>query len=279
MKMRKFDKPPLILLGRFKGFLFCILLLTGSFAYSQGQANIEVDATFNGGVGNEQGAVPARFRVFMSGVITNVPRTINYTIGGTTDNGADYTTLTGQLFLPMGTGQGFIDILTTDDNFVEGAETVTLTLTASTDIPATYTLPPVNQRSQTITINDNDTGIISMDTTGPQYRPETNEGGGTSGQFRVQSTQPKGRLLVFTVSFTISGTAAGTDFTLTGAVDGTGTMIPYPSGEQTQFRNINVVALDDLDPEDDETVIMTLVSTSRPDLFTIDAANNSATVT
>ncbi|MGI9552182.1 MAG: gliding motility-associated C-terminal domain-containing protein [Aurantibacter sp.] len=274
MKMRKFDKLPLTLSSRLKGFLFCVLFLTGFSVYSQGQANIEVDATFNGGAAKEQGAVPARFRVFMSGVITNVARTINYTVTGSAGP-ADYTALTGQLFLPMGTGEGFIDVTgINDDNVVEGLENVTVTLIAGVN----YTLDPiVANRTATLALEDNDTAIVSINAT----TATTNEGSGPNGQFRVELTNPKGVNINLTVSFTISGsagTSANGDFNLTGAVNPAGTLVTFPIGESTDFKNVNVVALNDLIPEDDETVIMTLTGTNNA-LFTIHATNNSDTVT
>ena len=275
MKMkRKNCKCPINFADRLKKTIFFSILLLGLSAQAQ-QANIEV-------VNNpamEQGQVPGRFRVFLTGVIIiSIDRTINYTVGGTSGAG-DYAALPGQVFIPAGSLEAFIDVTgINDDNLVEGDETIEVTLTAGFN----YTLPPIADRTKSITLLDNDTAVISMDTIGPEYRPETNEAGGQTGQFRVQMTQSKDAPLDFDLNISITGTATidnGMDFTLTGAIDGTGTIIPFPAGQQIQFRNINVVPLDDLDPEDDETVIMTLVSTSRPDLFTIDPANNTATVT
>ncbi|MEO9893244.1 gliding motility-associated C-terminal domain-containing protein, partial [Aurantibacter sp.] len=125
--------------------------------------------------------------------------------------------------------------------------------------------------------------VISMITSGSEFRPNVNEdGSGQNGQFRIEMTQPKGFDVAFNVTINLStstatGPGAGTDYNLTGAINASGTQITYTAGEETINRNVNVVALNDLIAEGDETVTMTLVSSSNP-LFTI-GPNNTATVT
>ncbi|MCI0378550.1 MAG: hypothetical protein L0215_13155, partial [Gemmataceae bacterium] len=84
----------------------------------------------------EQGQVAGGFAVLL-----NQPATTNLTVfysiaaGGAT-NGADYTTLTGSVLVPLGFSSAPITIAPAEDQLVEGTETVTLSLIAN----AAYTL-------------------------------------------------------------------------------------------------------------------------------------------
>jgi len=261
-------------------FLIPLALFFGTITYSQN--GIEARLTVVDDVANETPTDNARFQVQL--VVTGLPlagdRNVTYTVAGTAAAGDYVISPAGSVLIPSGQSVGFIDVTNIlDDDFVEGVETVIVTLTAG----ANYDLEPtVGNRTRQIAIQDNDIAVISMDQVGPQYRPQTNEEGGQTGQFRIQMDKPKGGLVEFTLNFTMSGTATGpgTDYTLTGnALTNGGTAILFPLGQNTQFINVNVDPLDDLAPEDDETVIMTLTSTSRPDLFNVDPNSNTATVT
>ena len=81
---------------------------------------------------------------------TSASLTVNYTIGGSATNGADYQTLTGSVLIPAWASSAPIVVKTLDDTALEGNETVILTLSAD----AAYTLGAPT--SATVTIVDNE---------------------------------------------------------------------------------------------------------------------------
>lgn len=77
------------------------------------------------------------------------PVTVNVTITGTAARGVDYTTIGGnQITVPVGAREAWIEIAPVKDAFVEGPETVIVTVTAGSG----YTVGSPN--SATVTIND-----------------------------------------------------------------------------------------------------------------------------
>ncbi|MCA1594501.1 MAG: PQQ-dependent sugar dehydrogenase, partial [Acidobacteria bacterium] len=84
---------------------------------------------------------------------TSGPATIDYaTTNGTASDRADYTTARGTLRFAAGETSKTFNVLVTDDAFVEGNETVNLTLSNPTGA-----LTLGNQSSAVLTITDNDT--------------------------------------------------------------------------------------------------------------------------
>ena len=58
----------------------------------------------------------------------SVPLTVYYTVSGTANNGADYQWLGGSLSIPVGSSSQTITVAPTGSQFVEGTETIVLTL-------------------------------------------------------------------------------------------------------------------------------------------------------
>lgn len=75
-------------------------------------------------------ANPALFSVTRTGN-TNLPLVVFYSIGGTAANGVDYDRLPGWVLIPAGASASPITVQPTDDNLVEGLETVILKLEPS----------------------------------------------------------------------------------------------------------------------------------------------------
>ena len=100
--------------------------------------------------GERSRAVPGTFRVTRAGA-TTAPLTVHYSIGGTASADTDYLALSGSATIPVGSAA--VDVLVTpvDDNDVESAESVTLTLLAD----ATYSVGA--PASATLTIASDDT--------------------------------------------------------------------------------------------------------------------------
>ncbi|WP_445383099.1 T9SS type B sorting domain-containing protein [Robiginitalea sp. IMCC43444] len=134
MVVRLFQK---LVFGAF--FLLCFPL------FAQ-QVNVAVDD----GDASEEGSNPGTFRVTLS--LPAVGNTnITYSVAGTATGGVDYTALSGNLTIPLGSTIGFIPVDgIVDDTDIEGPESVIVTLTGT----SIGTLGPNN--SATIFILDND---------------------------------------------------------------------------------------------------------------------------
>ena len=66
--------------------------------------------------------------------------TVNYRLGGTASNGVDYAALPGSVTVPAGSAYALIPIVPIDDGVTNITKTVTLTLTAATNVPPDYTV-------------------------------------------------------------------------------------------------------------------------------------------
>lgn len=234
-------------------FIFLAIFLVGTLTSAQ-QADIVVldgDAGETGGVAN-----PGSFRVTLSDVVFQFERTINYQVTGTANGGgasSDYTALTGTLILDAGVTQGDINVTgIVDDNIVEGDETVIVTLQAGFG----YTLPPVPDRTETITLKDNDTGqftITTLDAAAAEETPLTAAG---EGRFRIDLDKENGTGTTVTLPYTFSGTAGGTDYDVSGQ-----TTLTFPAG--ILARTLIIEPVDDTAFESDETVILNLGTPSN----------------
>jgi hypothetical protein len=93
-------------------------------------------------------STPGVFTITRTGT-TNSPLTVNVTVTGTATAGADYTSITSPIIIPAGQKSITVNVAVIDDDLVEGAETVILTLNGST----AYHLGATT--SATVTIADN----------------------------------------------------------------------------------------------------------------------------
>lgn len=262
----------------FKGLLLCGCFLVANSLFAQ-----EVNITSLDNIGGEVESGPANSASFTISRDFNsaLATVVDYTVTGTSTSGTDHNLVSGSVTLTIFTPSSEITtfISVTDDQFVEGLETIIVAI----DNVTNGTLGAADEVS--IDILDNDVGLIGFNlneavTNG--YRPEGFEGG-QSGQFRFESDKENATGGNVLVDYTITGTAtpgpgagAAFDFNFTGAVNGTNTRFVFE--DETISRNVNVVPFDDTVPEIDKTVTVTLTSTNNP-LFTIDPSNNTATVT
>ncbi len=210
--------------------------------------------------------------------------TVIYTLSGTATHNDDYQhdgTITNTVQIQSMETEKVITVTIEDDMFVEGEETIVVTLVSSSN-----GMIDNDNKEVTITIADNDKGIITLNTdtlAANGFKPTAIEGG-QNGQFSIQSDKANNTGEQLTVFFSItgtsgsSGTGASFDHDLTGAgtvnVAKNGAL--FPNGSTT--RNISVVPFDDNTPEPDKTVIITLTSLSDSDNFTI-GTPSTATVT
>ena len=131
-----------------------------------------------------------------------------------------------------------------DDSLVEGTETVTLTVAAGSGNYAGVA------NTASANIADNDSGVsVAVTQNGAE--------GGANGVFTFTRTVTAGAL---TVNFALTGTAANpADYSVTpgaGATAATTTSITFAAGSATAV--MNVVVVDDVLVEGDETVILTI---------------------
>ncbi len=249
-------------------WLSFLFLFLGFAVHSQldNQANLSVsDATAS------ESAIPnpGQFTVTITDVTVVANRTINYQVevSSTATAGTDYTALTGTLFLPAGTDQGTIDVTgITDDGLIEGDETVTITLTPGLG----YALDViVANRTQTITIGDNDQGLVSISVSDADASEPSNNGEYTIDLGGVNGT---GGPITITISVGGATTATqGTDFSAFPP------SIDIVNGQQTATVPLDV--LDDTDIEPEEFVRLRIDATSDATLFPIDLANDRVDIT
>lgn len=253
-----------------KRFIFAAALLFGFMLQAQTASVIANDAT-----ATETGTTPGNFLISITGGLPGATYPVGYVISGTATQGADYAapaTFGSVAILTNISGTGIANVAVSgivDDGLVEGTESVVLTLNNS----IFYTIPGTGEA--TVSITDNDTGVISLETGTANYIDEVNEDGSGAfpyGQFRIVLDNPNGTASDITVNYTISGTASGTDYNLTNAV-----ALTFNNAGQLA-RNIRVAPIDDAVAEPDETVTITLNSTSNPALFSI-GAPATATIT
>jgi hypothetical protein len=81
-------------------------------------------------IGEEESG-SAKFMLTRSGAPTG-PLSVSFTVGGTADNGVDFSALTGTAIIQDGNSSVIIDVTPTSDAFVEGAETVEIAVAPGT---------------------------------------------------------------------------------------------------------------------------------------------------
>jgi gliding motility-associated-like protein len=158
-----------------------------------------------------------------------------------------------------------------DDNIVEGAETVIITLNSTSNGSVTIGTPS----SATVTIADGgDTSTVSIVATVPDATESNLTNPAVNGEFTITLSNPVS--VAITVNYTVSGTATpgassgnGNDYeALSGSV-----VIPAGSTSVT----LSVVVFDDNIDEDNETVVVTLITTNNSSV--IIGSPSTATVT
>lgn len=114
-----------------------------------GASTPSVSISTNDASASEAGSDPGVFAITRSGD-TAAPLTVNYSLGGTASSGDYSPTLTGTVEISAGASLVIIGITPVDDAAAEGAETLTLSVSAGTG----YNIG--TPASATVTIADND---------------------------------------------------------------------------------------------------------------------------
>src|SRR5256886_9406021 len=192
---------------------------------------------------SEQGPDPGEFTFTRTGD-TSFDLTVNYTLGGTAQNGTDYQQPGTSVTIPAGAASATVTVTPIDDAEAEGDETIVLTLTAD----AAYDVGSPNRA--TITIHDNDQP--------PSARPtvvvaasdaSASEQGADPGEFTFTRTGDTSSAL--TVNYTLGGTAQnGTDYQQLG----TSVTIPAGAGSATLAATSTVDPVADAEEKGGATV-------------------------
>ena len=182
--------------------------------------------------------------------------TVGYTVGGTAA-GSDFSISgSGTLSVALGATTATIPVAITDDAVEESSETVVLTLTAGNG----YTLGSTN--SHTLTITDNDGTVPTTPVV--SFASSSSSAGEAAGTRNVTVDLSPSPTAAITVSYTVGGTAVGSDF----SISGSGTL-SVALGATT--ATIPVAITDDAVEESSETVVLTLTAGNG---YTVGSANS-----
>ncbi len=219
--------------------------------------------------GAEGGANGAFTISLPTGITATEDITINYSVGGSATNGADYNTLNGTVVLKSGAQSVSLPVLVIDDKIIENTETVAVTLTGASGLTSANPYGISNtQNTATLNITDNDLSqaVLSIRNLSDAAEPATN------GAFVISLPAGYTSSEDVPVNYTVAGTATnGVDYT---ALKGT---VVLPAGQNGVPLPVNVI--DDKIIEGNETVTATLVTgKSASFTFTSDPVYNNATV-
>nr|WP_045357963.1 Calx-beta domain-containing protein [Microcystis aeruginosa] len=193
-----------------------------------------------------------------SGVTSNA-LTVNYSIGGTANNGTDYASIPTGVTFAANSSTATVIVDPTADTTVESDETVALTLTAGTD----YTIGTTTAVTGTIT-NDDTSVTLAVS-------PASVTEDGTSNL--VYTFTRSGVIAnALTVNYTLGGTATlNTDYTRSG----TNNTVTFAANATTATVIVDPTA--DTTVESNETVALTLASGTGYTIGTPNAATGTIT--
>lgn len=175
--------------------------------------------------------------------------TVTYTVSGTATAGADYEALNGQAVIKAGETTVSIPVMVTNDEVVEGPETVVLTLQSAVFSFFGQTVNAmVNNSPVSMQLADNDQATVVIEKIADATEPST------AGSVKLRFTNPQTTSVApVTITYTVGGTATvDTDYD---ELPGTA-VIPAGSHEVI----IPVQPKDDAQLEGTETVIIQLSS-------------------
>ncbi len=194
--------------------------------------------------GNEEGAIAGSFQFnFLNGVTSDEATTINFTLSGSAQIGADYSTaFPGSVTIPKGASSAVVNINVVDDVIIENTETVILTTTSVSSVYPTDI--SVANSPQTLNILDNDIGELLL-TADPDVF-EGADGETTTVKFKVKLTHATAA--PFSVNYQF------VDITATNGVDyiGTNDVLNF-DGTAGQEHEVSVTIRGDYKIEDSES--------------------------
>ena len=197
---------------------------------------------------------------------TGAPITVNYTVTGSATNGTDFATLSGTVDIADGASSATIVLTPVDDALFEGAESVELTLTSTSNTSVT-----VDPRAATARLDiADDEAAAGVRVSVAANDPAATEGA-DPGQFTLSLSTPNNTGSDIIVSYAIGGSADnGSDFA---PLAGTAVIADGASSV-----TVDVAPVDDSLLESAETVIVTVTGTDNANV-TPDGTAATATVT
>jgi hypothetical protein len=166
--------------------------------------------------------------------------------------------------IPAGSFSVTTPVTVVADNLVESNETVILTLGSNTGAPTGVTASNDATNNATVTITDNDTAILTIAAT---VQAEEDD---VDGEFTISTDRQFDAPV--TITFAVTG-----DATSDADYVSMGTTVVFPAYSDETTIPLNVMA-DNL-VESDETVTISMTTTSNSDVFVDAAPDSSATVT
>ena len=167
--------------------------------------------------------------------------------------------------IPAGASSATITVDVLNDNVVEIAETVVLTLTGTNHAGAAVSAA---NHSATVTVTDDDATTVSIAATDASASETGTNGALFTVTLGGSKVAPAGGI---TVNYSVGGTAtADADYT---ALPGS---VTIPAGASS--ATIAIAVLDDNVVESSETVVVTLTGTDHPGV-TVSSASSQATAT
>ncbi|MBW4680306.1 MAG: tandem-95 repeat protein [Microcoleus vaginatus WJT46-NPBG5] len=238
----------------------------GTIHYYQGSTPI---VSIAAGTSPAEGGATGSFTLTLSEPATD-NFTVAYIVGGSATTGTDYTALTGTVTFAPGATTATINIVATDDAFIDPDETVTVTLTDT----ASYNLAVSPNNTATLTIADNDIEYAIVNSDGEVSPIVTESNTGTTNVpykiFRDGRTD-----VASSVDLSFGGTATnGSDYNIQATGTGitlTGNTVNFAAGATEATITLNVAG--DVVDEDDEEIQISLTPSTTPVGF--QAATNS----
>ncbi|MFC7526893.1 Calx-beta domain-containing protein, partial [Parapedobacter sp. GCM10030251] len=204
-----------------------------------------------------------------AGITSEEQITVNYTMNGTATADGDYTAITGVLVIPAGANGVSVPVSVQNDQIIEGAETVVMTLAGGSSTSFTLTASDTNG-SATVNIADDDNTALNQTLSVVNTRDGAEPG--INGALMISLPLGITAAEDIMVNYAVTGTAtSGTDYTaLTSSVI-------IPGGENGIA--VPVVVIDDRIIEGTETVVLTLTGgTSSSFAFTASGTDGEAAV-
>ena len=185
-----------------------------------------------------------------------VPITLDVEIltTGTATRNTDYTIGSESLTIGANQPSGTITLTSINDNNIEGNETIMLRIKASSSSPLPSGWTVTGQTTHDVTLHDDDLNIRFI--TGSGNTPsEVAEPASGSTPVTIAvgiARAPDAEIKVTVAADTMASSAdSGTDYTFSA------TELTFPAGS-TAAQTATLMVLDDADPENDQTIVLTL---------------------
>ncbi|MGE7774814.1 Calx-beta domain-containing protein [Chitinophaga sp. NPDC101104] len=206
-----------------------------------------------------------------AGVNATADITVGYSVGGTAIAGLDYTALSGTIVIPAGQHSVSLPLAATNDQIIEGAETVVLTLTSGSNGSFLFT-PDAANGNATLEIADDDNTAANLELRVTKAADASEPA--TNGGFMVSlpAGYTSSRNIQVTYNIGAGSATPGTDYR---AITGT---VTIAAGQNGVSVPVTVIDNKVIEPPS-ETVIFNISGGNDAQFaYTVAAGGGSATV-